>query len=319
MQCVQALITVKNTDAAVLLDGIPAGDAPQLLTLPANGTRYITAAPLKDAARHYAVTRRLRFSEGRLADAGESVSVYDWGGGLYEAELWCGEFQRPRDPAFPYTLMQMPYEGMSAVLYYENGLWLALENGRRLLTGGAMGDAREGELLTMGRLLVAIAHGEKDFARIYASDRTETAMLSADRIGIEDGLLVTVERLRTCRGHERRTAYAADGLQLFMRSEQIGFFSAPPKSPESLALACCEAVQLGLYEEALSMMDEDLRSSLDIAAVKAFFGSFQAVRPFPADSETVGLVLPMENGVFPIRKIRFSIEHMHITDITDAE
>jgi len=319
MQCVQAFITVKNTDAAVLLDGIPAGDAPQLLTLPANGTRYVTAAPLKDAARHYAVTRRLSFRDGHLADAGESVSIYDWGGGLYEAELWCGEFPARRDPAFPYTLMQMPYEGMTAVLYYENGLWLALESGRRLLAGSAMGDAREGELLTMGRLLLCIAHDEKDFARVYAPDRTEIAMFSADRIAVEDGLFVTVESLRTQRGHERRSTYAAEGTQLILKSQQIGFFTHPPKTPDSLALACCEAVQLGCMDEALSMMDADLRASLDAAAILEFFGTFTAVRPYLSDSCIVGLVQPMENGVCPVRKIRFAIENMHISDITSLD
>jgi len=319
MQCVQAFITVKNTDAAVLLDGVPAGDAPQLLTLSASGTHYITAAPLKDAAKHYAVTRRLQFENGLLSDACDSISVYDWGGGLFEAELWCGEFSRPRDPAFPYTLMQMPYESMTAVLYYENGLWLALENGRRPLAGFALGDAREGELLTMGRLLLAIAHGEKDFARIIAPDRTEIALFSADRIFVEDGLLITVEQLHTERGHERRSAYRADGLQMTLLSQQIGFFTHPPKNPASPAVACCEAVLLGLYDEALAMMEENLRASLDKEAVKAFFGSFLAVRPFLSDSRIVGLVQPIENGIFPIRKICFSIEDMYIVDITEAD
>lgn len=319
MQCVQAFITVKNTDAAVLLDGIPAGDAPQLLTLPASGTHYITAAPLKDAAGHYAVTRRLCFDGGMLTDAGESVSVYDWGGGLFEAELWCGTFARPRDPAFPYTLMQLPYEGMTAVLYYENGLWLALENNRRLLTGASMGEAREGELLTMGRLLICIAHGEKDFARVLAPDRTEIAMLSADRIAVEDGMLVTIEGLRTQRGHERRTAYRADGIRLIAEQPRIGFFTHEANSPVSIALACCEAVQLGLCDEALSMMHEDLRTTLDSAAIRAFFGDFTAVRPYLSDSRVVGLVQPSTGKICPVRKIRFSIENMHIIDITEAD
>lgn len=319
MQCVQAFITVKNTDAAVLLDGIPVGDAPQLLTLPANGTRYVTAAPLRDAAQHYAVTRRLRFENGQLCDTGESVSIYDWGRGLFEAELWCGEFPRQQEPAFPYTLMQMPYESMTAVLYYENGLWLALESGRRLLTGFSMGDAREGELLTMGRLLVCISHGKKDFARIIAPDRTQPAIFSADRIGVEDGLLVTVEGLRTQRGHERRTAYRADGAQLVLQSQQIGFFTHAPKTPHSLPIACCEAVLYGQSAEALSMFEDSLRQSLDVSAVEEFFGSFSAVRPFLADSNIVGLVQPLQDGVCPVRRLQFTVENDRITDITEED
>lgn len=319
MQCVQGWITVKNTSAVILLGGVPAGDAPCLLTLPATGTSYVTAAPLRDAARHYGVTRRLRFLDGKLEDSLDNVSVYDWGHGLFEAEMWCGELSPEGERVFPYTLSQLPYEGMSAVLYYENGLWLSLESGRRLLCGFSLGAAREGELLTLGRLLVAIARGQKAAARVIAPDRSQLVFLSADSITVENGQLVTLERLRTQRGHERRTVYRAEGVQLVADEPQIGFFSHAPTAPASLPLACCEAVLLGQYAEALSMMSGELQSSLNEDSVREFFGEFAAARPFLSDSGVVGLVLPPQNGVFPIRRLCFELEGERISNITEGD
>lgn len=318
MQCVQGWITVKNANAVILVNGVPAGDAPCLVTLPANGTSYLSAAPLYDAARHYGVTRRMRFTDGRPEGGLDNVSLFDWGGGLFEAELWCGELRGEEERAFPYTIAQRGYEGMNAILYYENGLWLSLESSRLPLAGYWLGAARTGELVSLGRLLVAVAHGTKDTARIVAPDRSQKLFLSADSIRAEGGQLIVTERLRTQRGHERRTVYRAEGTELLTSRPQIGFFSHSPTEPASIPLACCEAVLLGEYREALSLMDDALARTLDEAAVQEFFGEFAAARPFLTDSGTVGLVLAPEDGIFPVRRLDFSIEDGKIANITEA-
>ncbi len=207
---------------------------------------------------------------------------------------------------------------MNAILYYENGLWLSLESSRLPLAGYWLGAARTGELVSLGRLLVAVAHGTKDTARIIAPDRSQKLFLSADSIRAEGGQLIVTERLRTQRGHERRTVYRAEGTELLTSRPQIGFFSHAPTEPASIPLACCEAVLLGEYREALSLMDDALARTLDEAAVQEFFGEFAAARPFLTDSGTVGLVLAPEDGIFPVRRLDFSVEDGKIANITEA-
>ena len=67
------------------------------------------------------------------------------------------------------------------------------------------------------------------------------------------------------------------------------------------------------------MMSGELQSSLNEDSVREFFGEFAAARPFLSDSGVVGLVLPPQNGVFPIRRLCFELEGERISNITEGD
>lgn len=316
-KCVQIYVTVKNADAAVTLGGAVLGRAPQLVTLPADGDAFIGALPLSGGRRLYGVTRRLRIENGTpLPVPGGDVTLYDWGGGLYEAELNAGELPCEQRASFPFTIMQTPWEGTSAVLYAENGLWLAVEAGGRVQYGFSLGNGTGGQLAVRERLLLVATQGSDARGMVIARGGKVLLSLFADQVTLTDTGLETIQRLPTQRGHKRKTAYRIQSGSISETSAETGFFTREPDEIVSVSRALCEAILYACPEEAFSYLTPALQKSLTVEKLMGFLPAFDAVRELELAGGTLGLVLSVDaDGIVPVQRVTFVANGEKIANI----
>lgn len=311
----------RDCRAALLLDGALLDTSPATATIPADGERLLTALPLGGATPGYGcygITRALRFVAGAPCGGAPDVDLYDWGGGVFEAVLHLPSLCPAPRRIFPFTVARLPWEPpgtrerLLAVLYRDDGLWLTVENGARVLCGYPMEGDAEGELYTTMRCLVAVTRdGERQEALVLGPDRRERLRILADRIDVADGCITATDALPTQRGHERRTRYLCRDTEWEAETPETGFFTHAPRPAASAALAMLEALQCGAPDEALSFLSPVLRDGLDGAALTEFFGAFSGVRPyFTAVPERVvlGLTDACEAGVTRCRRFSFSMD-----------
>lgn len=178
-------ITVGPARAVILLDGVPVGRSPVTAALCGDGEHLVTALPVCTRADQafYGVTRALTFSGGALSSGAPDTEVFDWGGGVFEAALHLPPLPAARPRTFPYTLAQLPWERQLAVLYYDDGLWLSVETGARVLAGFALLGTASGELSIQNRCLFAVTRdGPTEEALVLAPNRSVLLNVRADRI-----------------------------------------------------------------------------------------------------------------------------------------
>ena len=310
---IQLHITVEPepVPAILLLDGAPLGRSPVTAALSGEGEYLVTALPACTRAGQafYGVTRALTFSGGALAEGAPDVEVFDWGGGIFEASLRLPPLPAARPRTFPYTLAQLPWERQLAVLYYDDGLWLSVEAGGRVLAGFALLGAAAGELSVQNRCLFAVTRdGPAEEALVLAPDRSVLLRVQADRILLEDGHVVAIDRLPTQRGYERRTRYRMVGGAFLADPPETGFFTHAPGPAADPVRALLEALLAGDAPGAAGCLSPALREGLDAAALSDFFGPFTGVRPFFFEPDVVGLTLEPARGAVRCRRFRFLLD-----------
>lgn len=312
-------------DVVLLIDGTLLGPSPVTAQISPDGEHFLTALPLGRGTPDchcYGVTRALRFSGGALCQAAPDVDVYDWGGGLFEAVLHLPALYGSMQRTFPFTIAQLPWERQLAVLYNDDGVWLAVESSSRVLCGFPMSGAAEGELYTTMHCLVAVTRdGEKQEVLVLGPDRRERLRVQADHITVTDGCITVVDRLPTQRGHERRTRYLCRETDWLAEPPQDGFFTHEPYPADNAPLALLEALLVGDAPEALSFLSPTLRDGLDEAALTEFFGPFSGIRPFfeeSGESVALGLTDQAESGVVRCRRFLFEIgADLSVANITE--
>lgn len=313
----QIYVTVKNANAAVTLGGAVLGRAPQLVTLPADGDAFIGALPLSGGRRLYGVTRHLRIENGSpLPVPGGDVTLYDWGGGLFEAELNVGELPGEQRASFPFTIMQMPWEGANAILYAEDGLWLAVEAGGRVQYGFSLGSGTGGQLAVRERLLIVATQGSDARGMVIARGGKVLLSLFADQVTLTDMGLETIQSLPTQRGHEKKTVYRIQNGSISEVSGDTGFFTREPGEIVSVSRALCEAILYECPEEAFSYLTPALQKTLTAEKLSGFLPAFDAVRELELAGGTLGLVLSVNaDGIVPVQRVTFLTNGEKIANI----
>ncbi len=294
------VIRTKETLAAIELNGMLIGEASEkkhiALPLSDSGDYYVGVYPLgHEQERYYPMVRKLRFQNGQLQDVdNEDVEVYAWPDGLFEVVFTPGKLARATEQAFPFTIDQLTLpDGCIAILYYENGLRLAVEQGSRVRYGVMLGNERTGSLsLTQSGILLAIA-GEPciddgDVPEGYGSTLValdtsyrELIRVTGDAVGLQGENIVSFSRTPTLLRHDRKRVFRFKGGKYELESSTLGFFTHTPEHPEpgrDMIRAFCEAVQLNQWEEAFSYLSSALRDSSgpydDIASFRILSSSF---------------------------------------------
>lgn len=316
-------IAVEPARAVILLDGVPIGRSPVTAALWGDGEHLVTALPVCTRADQafYGITRALTFSGGALSSGAPDAKVFDWGGGVWEAELRLPPLPTARPRVFPYTLAQLQWERQLAVLYYDDGLWLSVETGARVLAGFALSGAASGELSIRNRCLFAVTRGGSgEEALVLAPNRSVLLNVRADRILLEDGQVAAIDRLPTQRGYERRTRYRlVDGV-FAAEPPETGFFTHAPGPVTDPVRALLESLLAGDASGAADYLSPSLREGLDAAALSDFLGPFTGVRPFFLEPDVLGLTRAPIGDAIPCRRFRFLLDDDgRIDNIEEAE
>lgn len=326
MQVLPALvIRTRHTAGAVTVNGAHLGECtPEgYLSLPLSdcGEYYIGIWPLS-GARYYGVMRKFTFRDGALIPPPDVVG-YVWPGGIYEAILAPGRLPETAPAPFPFTVDRLALEnGLVATLYYENGLRLAVEEGIHVRYGATLSAGKTGRLIPFEGGVAALAAEGPPTLLILDGRLRERLRIQADEITFEGGRAVSIERLSTLRGHERRQVWTSPrpGAAFEPGPAEVGFFTFVPPAPApgaELIRAFCEAVGMGLTEEALSYMTPGLREGLGTETLADFLGPFAHCRaPLENQDRVLGLCSPREDGFFDVRVAEFTFEDGLIDDVS---
>jgi len=334
------LLRTRRATAAVELNGILMGEATPdehiVLPLAGSGEYYVGVYPLRDeGCRMYPVVRKLRFENGAPlpVDAGD-VALYAWPGSVFEAVLSPGALPEETPAVFPYTVDQLALpDGCVATLYYENGLRVAVEEGLQVRFGATLCEGRTGRLGLLPDGMLAVTAGEPrvsegdlpadygEMVLVLGTGYDELLRVAGDAAGVNKDAVNVFTRLPTLLGHERKEVwrYGAEG---FAKEEPaVGFFTHSPVRPaqgRGVIRAFCEAVQLGLWEEAVSYLSDTLREGLLPGTMREFFGDFTGCRaPFSRHDGAIGLTYPPLDGIIPVRVFSFAFDGGRIDNISE--
>lgn len=320
------VIKAGPVDSAILLNGVLQGEAgmEEGIGIPVadDGEYFITLLPLYPGdGTYYPTTRKLVFEGGKpIPPIPGDVTIYAWPGGVYEVVMRHGEIPKEQEAIFPYTLASMEVSGPKdrvATLYWEGGLYLAVEDKERIRYGTLLGYGEQGALYEHNGLL--IAHGGANMAQeqpeevllALNGDCQEVLRVHGKAVNWFDGEAQVIRSMGTSQGHEGRTTYRFQGNAFQKGLEDYGFFTHTPKRPtqaEAVAFAFVEAVQLKRYPEAFSYMTPSLQQDLGEEALEDFFGQLIGCRkPVVAESGVLGLVYPDQAGLHPVRLFVFEV------------
>lgn len=334
------VVRTRHTVAAVELNGAPVGDVSPdrhiAVPLSESGDYYIGIFPLTDDGRRfYPVVRKLRFQNGALLPAlSGDVEAYAWPGGIYEAVFSPGVFPAPEETVFPFTVDQLTLpDGCIATLYYENGLRIAIEEGKRLRCGAMLGREHTGKLQLLQDGMLCIVAGKPNLPGGELPGKYGTTLLVLDKeyhealrifgnaAGMENETAVLFTRLPTLLRHERRQAYRYRDGTFHADEPVLGFFTHTPRQlteEREVMYAFCEAVRYQLWEEAFSYLSPELAAGLTPETIRACMGEFADLRaPYANEDRMIGLCYPQNEGAMQVRVFTFSFTKGKIDNIME--
>ncbi len=334
------LLRTRYAHAAVELNGRLIGEvSPEgHLMLPLNNDTeyYIGVYPLRDDVYSlYPVVRKIHFQDGApLPLQSADVELYAWPDTVYEAVLSPGVLPVQPVTVFPYTVDQISLQdGCVATLYYDNGLKFAVEDGARILYGTTLLEGRTGSVRLIGNRVLCVVAGEANLPGgdlpdgyggmllILDQSYQEKLRIAGDAVGMQKEHAVSFTRLPTLLMHERKEIYRYSGEEYAKEDPAIGFFTHTPPAPmpgRQLMRAFCEAVLLGLWDEALSYLTPELQEGLTPDTMRQFFGEFTGVRlTFSRQEKAIGITYPPKDGVVPVRVFSFTFDGDKIDNITE--
>lgn len=330
MRCCNAIVTTRPKMAAVACDGHLLGVGPQRVLLPETGSSVLQVFPLLH--EYVPASCLLTLSGGTVQKVSPGQTLFDWGD-LLELSIECSSVPKASKRLFPFTIARLQVENRMAILYYENGLWLSVEAGGRVLAGYPLGeDATSGELYAAGRMIVAIGHGAGD-AALALNERAENILsLHADKITYADGLLESTENLPCQSGLQKRIVWTLGNGAVMAGKEETGYFTRKENADIALPMRFCEAMLYGREDLAVQMLDTELAQQMKPEELTEFLGTYSAVREHPAQAATVGLVQPqstsLPNGedvwpqesdtqILTVKKFQFEQNSGRIVNIVD--
>lgn len=327
-------IKTPGVPCLVLVNGVIAGETTDLPVIPVspNGKAYVTCLPLYGGGGVAALpfTVGLEFCAGTMTGplSGGRAHICPQGGIFLDLEPQLLPIQA--QPTSPYSVSRVDFRRgnnhYTATAYFESGLHVAIDNRNSdaldalhtpadlsdcsLSVASCFSDADvflSGEGPRGNRLIVysPTPSGYRPVIDEYASG----GIIAGD-----DGNAVQcIRNLDDVCGHQARyTLHMEDGS--IVRSQQeYGYFSAPPKEPNrtrDICVAFCEAVSLGMLDEAASLMTPALAEGLDIEDIADFMGDFDHAYSFCGDTreDELWLAYPLLDNCYTIRLFHFDME-----------
>lgn len=325
---VPTLLIRADARALISINGRLAGEADRdaHLSVPVSdtGDYYVTAFPLGNAPEQklYAVTRRLAFEHGSLAEPpGDDAEIALWPGGVFELILRLGRLDCARRCRTPEILdgisPNLGGRGYELTLYCDDGVRLSIEENGQQRGGYSLGPGEEGYLALCevhGEHFISarVTHGAGERLLLLDSHMRDVLDVSGGHASIGENGPETIDPLGTVCGHERRIRYVWRDGKFEPTQPELGFFTRPPARPSNdleRAVAFLEAVREGLAAEAMGYLAPELAAAVSYDNLKEFFGDFVQVRP-PAgemNGKILGLVSKPQNNVSAVRV--FELEH----------
>lgn len=200
------------------------------------------------------------------------------------------------------------------------------ERGYLIAAGERNIERAEMRAFDIGRELVLIvrlfsADGERILA--FNNELSEMLDVSGNECELSDGYIVSVTRLGTVMGHEKKRKFDFGQSGIVPLPEEIGYFTAArhaPANEKETALALAECIALGRIEEAYGLLDSELREMLGADELADFFGSFTFCRAAP-DGMRRGENIPIglyDGDDSQLRIFELSVENGKICDIIDT-
>lgn len=293
---IQALPTLvlkaEDTDGFFFLDGQPASRSGSAVRVPAPGygEHCLQFFPL--STNDLPVTLGVNFANDSFQVVpNNAAQVVRWPDNVWEIRLLPTPRPAPASP-FPRILdgCALPWDGgVHATLFWENALYIAIENEQgTLLLGEHLSDeCTSGRLQVVPRtdaselLLIqsdqapgicALVRFEKQ-PELYFCEPADSCSLETD----DCPLLVCVHDLKDLAGHQLQTCITLDKALSIRR--EVGFFSnrgVSPANEHELVSMFLDAVMLKLEKEASGYLSPSLRDNYPLSVLQEYLGDFTA-------------------------------------------
>ena len=291
---IQALPTLvlkaQDTDGFFFLDGQLASRAGSAVRVPApaHGEHCLQFFPL--SANDLPITLGVDYSNDSLkVSPPNAAQVVHWPDNVWELRIL--PWERPASPSpFPRVLdgCTLPWDtGMHATLFWENALYIAIENEQGTLIRGEhlSDDCTSGRLQIIPRanasdLLLVQSDQAPGICAVIRFDKQPELYFCepADSCSLEtedSPLLVCMRDLIDLAGHQLQTSITLDKSLIIRR--EVGFFSHRLKTPATeheLVHMFLEAVMQKLENEAASYLSPALRDNFPFSVLQEYLGDF---------------------------------------------
>lgn len=218
-----------------------------------------------------------------------------WHGHIFE---WNLELKKKPGALPPVAHTEVEWNGRSAGLYGEY-LLLETEDGgvRYRSMGPGFG---KGELAVVNRRFLLACGEEKQL--YIVNDRLETVLeRRVNRWSLENGRLHFEEHMDMIQGYRYSETYLC-GEELQREDSLLEYAPGHPcfDSPGGVIVALCEAVRLGLEEQAMDCVTASLAERISFAEICDFLGEFIDISPVrylsAARRESIALLYEREGG-----------------------
>lgn len=332
MRSIPMLVVRSTVPCLLFANNAPAGeisrDHPAGLPMPENGRCYIHFIPLTQGRLPGAF--RLEFSSGELMQPLDDVParIVRWPRGVIEAEI--EPAQNPSTGFVPLAPDTLSYadlrSGTRAYILRYVSYWLVMEDqeGRALLSVPLPG-GRTPEVMVLnigGREAVAArASGAVcDWVVIAAPQENgewkELFRLENGQIEVDsNGDITSLIPMADTTGHAELTVWSyVDGQ--YTETRNVVWMDGEPRqpaTPEETARAFLEAWAMGLKDEALGFLSNDLRQGLSEEDIGGFLGEFERIEaarfaPMYAEGEVALALVRKEQGdLFGARPVAIKV------------
>ena len=341
------VLGAQDADGFFFLDGDLASRAGNAVRVPAPATGEHCLQFFALGAHDFPVTLGIDFTGGVLrAFPKDAAQIVHWPENVWEISIL--PWRQPvLSSPFPRVLdgCALPWDGrMAATLFWENALYIAMENEQgTLLMGERLSDTcTDGRLEIVPRsdasdLLVvqcdsspgicAVIRFENNKPELYFCEPADSCALETD----DAPQLVCRRSLKDLAGHQLQTSITLDGALSIRR--EIGFFTGRPTPPENEQELVCmflDAVLLKLEDEAAGYLSPSLRESYPFSVLQEYLGDFTGFSPPPYtlqaddDRPLVGLMVRQDEEtrarifefeILPV--VQNNLEKIHINNIKE--
>ncbi len=337
MSTIFPIIVLKTEDEKgfFFVDGNLAAREEEAIHLPIGNakTHCLQFFPLDNSSTP--VTMSLQLNDDSLVITPESsAKVVRWPNYVFEIRLWKRKALDIKTP-FPQILdsCTLPWHrNMHATLFWENGLYVAIEDDEgHLILGEHLSDN-----CTLGKLVPVSIVNLPDILVIHGNDASGICAIlkytnkpelyfceSAQSVTIDlpdSETLTCIRNLNNRSNHQLKTTIALDSTLNITR--EMGHFTSPSPNIESeldLVHLFLDSTLLGLEKEASLCLTPTLREHFPFSVLKEYLGEFSEYLTPPYalqakdDSLLVGLI-QQQGSIVVSRIFEFEIEYYEESD-----
>lgn len=298
---------------------------PASLPVPGTGEYFINVWPEERARIPYCAY--LRLEDGRAAEATESV--VDWGGVIEVKLRDCEKTVKHLYETRSFGSADLVINGVPAKvgLYRENGMKLdvSIKGGERYYV--PLGEGESGSIGTIdvgsAKLLWIKTVGEAGESMGFFDPRGSLSeSVKGDRVSIENGYAVSIEKLDSVRGYEIKRRFEITPTGPKEAGKETGFFTSEEHIPENeteTALAFIEELEFGVPDWR-SRLCPEIGEASEREDLLAFFGEYTGRIAYPLecpkDRAMIGLIRN-DGKISRPDRFRFTFENGLIADIEE--